>query len=269
MFCRLRSWDSGRVASGEQAFVAYAGPALAPDTAYRWTVQSWPATGGPSPLAPHATFETGIGDHDWKAKWISRAFPHGPGRDVYTYARTEFTLASLPIVRARAYVSGDQQYELYLNGTRAGKGQAYSFPDAQYYETLDVTSLLRRRRRQRHRHRLELAGPDQGPPGGQAGRDRPDLGSARRRHVRARRHRRLVEGCARGRGWRARSATSRVTSSTSPRTSTGAPSPWAGRNRDSTTARGPGPRCSAPPASRPGATSSRCAPASWRSPSRR
>ena len=48
-----------------------------------------------------------------------------------------------PIVRARAYVSGDQQYELYVNGTRAGKGEAYSYPDTQYYETLDVTRLLR------------------------------------------------------------------------------------------------------------------------------
>ncbi len=136
-------WDSGQVASAEQALVAYGGPALAPDTVYRWTAQSWPAAGGPSPLAAHATFETGLSDHDWKAKWISRSFPHGPGRDDYTYVRSEFTLSSSPIVRARAYVSGDQQYELYLNGTRAGKGQAYSFPDSQYYETLDVTSLLR------------------------------------------------------------------------------------------------------------------------------
>jgi len=136
-------WDSGQVASAEQAFVAYRGPALAPATVYRWTVRSWPATGAPSPFASHATFETGLADHDWKAKWISRAFPQGPGPDDYTYARHEFALASSSIVRARAYVSGDQQYELYVNGTRAGKGQAYSFPDSQYYETLDVTSLLR------------------------------------------------------------------------------------------------------------------------------
>ncbi len=136
-------WDSGRVASAEQAFVAYRGPALAPDTVYRWTVQSWPATGGPSPFASPATFETGLRDSDWKASWIGRSFPRGPGPDEYTYARREFALSSSPVVRARVYVSGDQQYELYLNGSRAGKGQAYSFPDSQYYETLDVTSLLR------------------------------------------------------------------------------------------------------------------------------
>ena len=136
-------WDTGRVASSRQAFVAYRGPRLAPDTVYRWTVQTWPATGAPSPFASHATFETGLADRDWKAKWIGRSFPGGPGPDEYTYARHEFALSSAPIVRARAYVSGDQQYELYVNGSRAGKGQAYSFPDSQYYEALDVTSLLR------------------------------------------------------------------------------------------------------------------------------
>ena len=53
-------------------------------------------------------------------------YPHGPGPDEYTYARHEFTLLERRrSSRARAYVSADQQYELYVNGTRAGKGQAY------------------------------------------------------------------------------------------------------------------------------------------------
>ena len=54
------------------------------------------------------------------------------------------TLRPGPTVpRPGPIVSGDQQYELYLNGVRAGKGQAYSYPDSMYYETLDVTGLLR------------------------------------------------------------------------------------------------------------------------------
>ena len=136
-------WDSGQVNSSQQAFVAYAGPRLSSDAAYRWTVQTWSASGGPGPFAAHGTFETGLGDGDWRARWIGRRFPGGPGPDEYAYARREFTLPTAPVVRARAYVSGDQQYELYVNGARAGKGQAYSFPDSQYYETLDVTALLR------------------------------------------------------------------------------------------------------------------------------
>ena len=133
-------WDSGRVPGTAQAFVPYAGPALASDATYGWTVQTWAASGGPGPFAPMSTFDTGLRDADWKAQWIWRATSLQP--DQYTYARTEVTGGSAPIVRARAYVSGDQQYELYVNGTRAGKGQAYCYPDAQYYETWDVTTLL-------------------------------------------------------------------------------------------------------------------------------
>ena len=66
-------------------------------------------------------------------------------------------------------MSGDQQYELYLNGTRAGKGQAYSFPDSQYYETLDVTSLLRAG----HANAVGIVsswqGPTKGHPAGKPG----------------------------------------------------------------------------------------------------
>jgi len=133
-------WDSGRVRSTAQAFVPYGGPALASDATYGWTVQTWAASGGSGPFAPSATFDTGLRDADWRAQWIWRPTSLQP--DQYSYARKEFTLGVAPIVRARAYVSGDQQYELYVNGTRAGKGQAYCYPDSQYYETLDVTSLL-------------------------------------------------------------------------------------------------------------------------------
>jgi alpha-L-rhamnosidase len=139
-------WDSGRVTSGEQAFVAYGGSPLAPDSVYQWTVQTWGAgaSGAPSAFARPGTFETGLADSDWRASWIRR-IPADPAdaRDEYTYARKEVMLGSSPIVRARAYVSGDQQYELYVNGTRVGKGGAYSYPDTQYYETLDVTRNLR------------------------------------------------------------------------------------------------------------------------------
>ena len=136
-------WDSGRMQSADQAFVSYGGPPLAPDSVYRWTVQTWAAAGGPGPFAKAAFFETGLGDTDWRATWIRRATNDQVEYDQYTYGRKEVMLRSSPIVRARAYVSADQQYELYVNGARAGKGEAFSYPDTQYYETLDVTRLLR------------------------------------------------------------------------------------------------------------------------------
>ncbi len=162
-------WDSGRVASAEQTDLPYRGPRLAPDSVYRWTVQTWPDADRAGPFAAWSTFETGLADSDWRASWIRRAADDRLEPDQYTYARKEVGLGSSPIVRARAYVSGDQQYELYVNGTRAGKGQAYSFPDAQYYETLDITRLL-------HAHTMNAfglltswQGPTKGHPAGTPG----------------------------------------------------------------------------------------------------
>ncbi|HLI73620.1 MAG TPA: family 78 glycoside hydrolase catalytic domain, partial [Acidimicrobiales bacterium] len=133
-------WDSGRVASGDQAFVRYGGPRLAPDSTYAWTVQTWAQSGGPGPFSPSATFETGLGDGDWRASWIWRPAALQPSQ--YTYARKEVALTASPIVRGRAYVAAGQQYELSVNGNRVGKGHAHCYPDAQYYETLDVTAAL-------------------------------------------------------------------------------------------------------------------------------
>jgi alpha-L-rhamnosidase len=135
-------WDSGRVRSAASAFVAYDGTALAPDSVYQWRVQTWDGSGNASPFSTPAAFETGLRDQDWKADWIRRPDNTTTDPDQYTYARKQFGLDRSPIVRARVYVSGDQQYALYVNGSLAGKGQAYSYPDEQYYETDDVTRLL-------------------------------------------------------------------------------------------------------------------------------
>ena len=89
--------------------------------------------------ASAGTFDTGLSDADWKAEWIRRPVDSGAeGPDQYTYLRKEVQLGPSAIVRARAYVSADQQYELTINGERAAKGEAYSYPDSQYYETLDA-----------------------------------------------------------------------------------------------------------------------------------
>lgn len=152
-------WDSGRVPSADQSAVPYGGPPLHADSTYRWTVQTWGSSGGAGPLAADASFETGLQDGDWKAQWVRRLTPDptdtpsssavqaGTGQwaneDEYTYVRKQVALDGSPVVRARAYVSADQQYELYVNGALAGKGEAPSYPDSQYYETDDVTALLR------------------------------------------------------------------------------------------------------------------------------
>ncbi|MFF5987616.1 family 78 glycoside hydrolase catalytic domain [Prauserella flavalba] len=133
-------WDSGRVASGSQEYVAYAGPALAPATGYTWTVRTWDRTGQPSPWARQAAFDTGLDDGDWQASWIRRTTAEA---DDYTLARKEFTLGRSPVVRARAYIAASHQYALHVNGTVVDKGGTFAYPDAGYYRAVDVTRQLR------------------------------------------------------------------------------------------------------------------------------
>lgn len=179
------AWDSGRVVSAVQAFVPYAGPPLRADSAYTWRVRTWDGAGRPGPFSGPARFETGLTDQDWRAQWVRRLTveaPDGPAtfqaeeqfgiwpaRAEYSYLRRETVLGPSPIVRARAYVSADQLYELYVNGSMVGKGQAYQFPDSQYYETWDVTRLLRPGRPNAFGILYTWQGPAKGHPAGAPG----------------------------------------------------------------------------------------------------
>src|SRR5260370_36702576 len=141
-------WDSGKVLSADEAFVPYGGPALAPDTTYRWTVQTWDGSGAPGPLATAATFDTGLRDGDWHADWVKRltvepsdsadafALQSGFGvwekKDEYSYVRKETRLNGSPIVRARAYISPDPRYEQYVNETLHRNDQAFHSTDPAY-----------------------------------------------------------------------------------------------------------------------------------------
>ncbi len=162
-------WDSGKVHSAHQANVAYTGPPLVPDAAYRWTVRIWDGTGRAGPASSASTFETGLAEHGWTASWIRRAESGTAEPCRYTYARHEFDLVPGQIQRARAYVSGDQQYELFVNGVRAGKGQAYSYPDSMYFEALDVTGLLRPGAANAVAILSNWQGPTKGHPAGSPG----------------------------------------------------------------------------------------------------
>lgn len=111
-------WDSGKVDSSEQSYVAYEGPALDPGATYSWTVRTWDRADMASPWAPLANFDTGIGDDDWgDAEWIRRDVPFFEFDD-YTLARKEVVVGDSPVVRARSYLAVSQTAELYLNGER-------------------------------------------------------------------------------------------------------------------------------------------------------
>ncbi len=129
-------WDSEKVVSSRQSYVAYAGPALANQTSYSWKVRAWNRSDQPSPWSAPALFDTGLPDADWDASWIRRASSEP---DDYTLARTEIAITASPVTRARAYLAACHQAELYLNGVLVDRGSALAYPGEGYYQATDVT----------------------------------------------------------------------------------------------------------------------------------
>jgi alpha-L-rhamnosidase len=159
-------WDSGRVASGRQEYVPYAGPILAPGVSYTWRVRTWDRGGLASPWSRTGEFDTGLGDADWQASWIRRTSAEA---DDYTLARKDFTVGRSPVVRARVHVAACHQYALHLNGRVIDRGAAFNYPDDGYYRTVDVTSLLPAGRPATIGALYHWYGPGQGRPRGEPG----------------------------------------------------------------------------------------------------
>ncbi len=133
-------WDSGRVASGEQLNVDYAGPALKPDARYYWRVKVWGAEGKAYPSSQISWWETGLLRLDgWRAGWIGFETPeeavvrHAPAEwianpDAHALAaekneeqrfayRTTVTLAK-PVRRAALYATGQDSVSAWVNGAQ-------------------------------------------------------------------------------------------------------------------------------------------------------
>jgi len=135
-------WDSGQVRSRQQAYVHAPGLKLQSDRAYSWTVRTWDRSDRSGPFARPARFDVGLADGDWHADWVRR--PGAPNTEFedYSLVRKEISVGSSPIVRARAYVSAGQQYDLRVNGVRVAHGPSFAYPDEQYYEVTDITRQL-------------------------------------------------------------------------------------------------------------------------------
>ncbi len=159
-------WDSGKVASGEQAYVPYGGPALAGQTSYSWRVRTWDRGGLESPWSEPAHFDTGLADSEWGASWIRR---ESNEPDDYTLARKEIAVAATPVKRARAYVACNHQCELYLNGALVDRGSAFSYPGEGYYQATDVTARVSAGQPLALGVIYHWYGPGQGRPAGERG----------------------------------------------------------------------------------------------------
>ncbi len=132
-------WDSGKVMSSAQSYIAYAGPALDTQTSYSWTVRTWDSGDQASPWAELAAFDTGLADPDWEASWIRRSSSEP---DDYTLARRELAIGSSPVTRARLYFAACHQAEVYLDGTLVDRGPSFAYPGEGYYQATDITAQV-------------------------------------------------------------------------------------------------------------------------------
>ena len=143
-------WDSGQVPSSDSTYVAYTGPALAPSTAYTWTVATATASCQSGPSAP-ATFVTSL-FNGWSAGAMFLTYPSV----TFAYFRKEVTIPS-GVVSAIAHVTAEVDepllsgYKLYINDALAdigpGRGEAPVWEgDGGFrgmpYATLDLTQAL-------------------------------------------------------------------------------------------------------------------------------
>ena len=145
-------WDSGRVESGRQIYVEYAGKPLRSGQRVHWKVRAWDRAGRPSPWSAPAAWEMALLDPaDWGAAWITRKRDPVPEDRLFDdhpapLFRKEFAVRG-KVARARAYVSGLGYYELRLNGERVGDHLLdpgwTSFSKRVLYSTYDVTGLLK------------------------------------------------------------------------------------------------------------------------------
>ncbi|HTI97414.1 MAG TPA: glycoside hydrolase family 78 protein [Dongiaceae bacterium] len=137
-------WDSGKVASDQTTFVAYAGKPLASRQACFWKVRSWDNADQPSAWSTPASWEMGLlAPNDWHAQWIARTTDIN--EEPAPLLRREFQIRG-QVKRARVYLCGLGYYELHLNGQKVGDqllDPGYTRYDRRdLYVTHDVTALL-------------------------------------------------------------------------------------------------------------------------------
>lgn len=130
-------WQSEELPASTLSAV-YTGPALKSHHRYAWRVASGNNT------SDAASFETAkMTPADWQASWISDTLDmeYEPA----PMLRKEFKLDKVP-AQARAYISTNGYYELWINGERVGDSHMdpgfTHYDKRNLYATYDVTDLL-------------------------------------------------------------------------------------------------------------------------------
>jgi len=164
-------WDSGRVYSGENTQVAYAGHSLQSGQEIFWKARIWDQTGKPSGWSAAAEWTMGLlTEADWDgAAWIGaavggsqtrqQAVPGGAvnadGPNGTTEMRREFAVKP-GLKRAVLFACGLGQQEIDLDGVKVGNDlfePGYTdYRKTCFYDTYDITRQLNRGQS----HRLKM-----------------------------------------------------------------------------------------------------------------
>ncbi|WP_329224256.1 family 78 glycoside hydrolase catalytic domain [Streptomyces canus] len=136
-----------RAASGRHRFLPWPWSALRSGRQVAWRVRA-DSTGGPSPWSEWHTFEVGLLDEDWQARWISPAESVDAGygkRPAHTLS-TRFE-ARAGVRSARLYATALGVYEAYVNGERTGTAElspgSTSYDRTLHAQASDVTAAIR------------------------------------------------------------------------------------------------------------------------------
>lgn len=146
-------WDSGRKSSDESVSVPYQGRRLPYQSKVFWQVEVWLST-GEHLTSPVQSFLTGIMMFDTKALWIGVndadkiVVDENKSRDLPArYFRRAFFING-KVRRATLYISGMGYGHTYINGKPVSEDVfgtlQTDYTKTVYYNTYDVTSLLRR-----------------------------------------------------------------------------------------------------------------------------
>jgi hypothetical protein len=136
-------WDSGKVASDETIQIPYGGTELKSSQQVFWKVRVWDMKGKVSAWSGPATWTMGLlHPDDWQAEWIGAADTNIPS----LLLRREFVVKP-GLTRALVNVCGLGQYEMTLNGKKAGDDFLSpgwtKYNRTCLYDTFDITDLLR------------------------------------------------------------------------------------------------------------------------------
>jgi hypothetical protein len=146
-------WDSGVLETPELRAVPGRDLDLESHTPYWWAVRAWDGEGRASGFTRPARFLTGlVSPGDWRAAWIADGPPpavdhRSPGAEPRRMPlfRRELRI-DRPLARAVLSICGLGQYELRVNGRRAGAGVLNpgwtNYRRTVLYDTLEVTPLL-------------------------------------------------------------------------------------------------------------------------------